>query len=138
MKEGQEINQTIEKQYVTMVDNQKMIVFPVYESHSVEDTEKPCFIPDPQTGEDVPQDTDPSLEVKKLGELVLNLNGNDPKGTVVYVEFTVQPVGIIIKVTLSTDLSVTKEEVIHYDNGISQEEMEQMAKNLNRVSITGE
>ena len=73
-----------------------------------------------------------------MGELVLNLNGNDPKGTVVYVEFTVQPVGIIIKVTLSTDLSVTKEEVIHYDNGISQEEMEQMAKNLNRVSITGE
>ncbi len=126
VKEGQKMGEKIEKTYYTVVDNQGAIVFQVYESRSTADTVVPCFKPDPNNpAEYIPQDTAAEDQVKKLGELRLDLSGKDPKGTAVYVEFTVRAAGIVIKATCSTDMSRTNETEIKFDGGVDVDELKE-------------
>ncbi|MCD7840691.1 MAG: Hsp70 family protein [Erysipelotrichaceae bacterium] len=128
VKEGEKMGQTVEKVYGTSVPNQQIIVLQVYESRSIKDTVVPCFKPNPnyRSQEDelyIPQDTAPEDEVKKLGELQLELSGTDPEGTAIYVEFTVNASGIQIKATLSTDMSRSNIATIVFDGGVKAEDL---------------
>ncbi|MCD7892215.1 MAG: Hsp70 family protein [Erysipelotrichaceae bacterium] len=126
VKEGQKMGEKVEKTYYTSVANQRAIVFQVYESRSLNDTVKPCFKPDPENPiEYIPQDTPAEDEVKKLGELKLDLNGSDPRGTAVYVEFTVRAAGIMIKATSSTDMSLTNLLEITFDGGVDADALKE-------------
>ncbi|MCD7839609.1 MAG: Hsp70 family protein [Erysipelotrichaceae bacterium] len=137
VKEGQEMNKVYTRKYRTVYDNQRGMFFQVYENRSLDDRTTPCCYND-ANGKNVDVYTDPALEVKKLGEFTMELNGKDPKGTYVLCEFTVKASGIYITVTSLTDKNYTTDAFITYDNSYNSDEVQTLQKEVAGVTLMSE
>ena len=87
-----------EETYGTIADNQEMIVVPIYENMGNDRTKHEFIVPsEDENGKT--QDTDPSLNVKKLGELTLTLDPGTPAHSPIRVRFESSTKGIIVYAT---------------------------------------
>ncbi len=137
VKEGQEMNKVYTRQYATVYNKQKGMLFQVFENRSLDDRTFPCCFVDSR-GQSIPLPTDPALEVKKLGEFNMELNGKDPKGTCVQCDFTVKASGIYIKVTSLTDKRYTTDAFITYDNSYNDNDIKKIKQEMMSVSVASE
>ena len=87
-----------EETYGTMADNQEMIVVPIYENMGNDHTAHEFIVPSEDENGN-PQATDPSLNVKKLGELTLTLEPGTPAHSPIRVKFESSTKGIIVYAT---------------------------------------
>ncbi|WKY49039.1 Hsp70 family protein [Eubacteriaceae bacterium ES3] len=95
---GEIMPATAVKTYYTAADNMVDIVLRAFENMSQDDSLTPCV---DNMGE--PQQTDPTHNVKLLGELEMLLPPNTKKGSPIEVTFQVDAVGVYVKaVNLST------------------------------------
>ncbi|MCD7892201.1 MAG: Hsp70 family protein [Erysipelotrichaceae bacterium] len=134
VKEGQEMNKVYERYYATIYDNQTGMRFQVFENRSLDDKTFPCcFIG--SNGQDIPVYTDPALEVKKLGDFSMSLNGKDPKGTNVKCEFIVKASGIYITVTSVTDKHYSTDAFITYENSYSASDIKKTQKEIDSITV---
>lgn len=84
-----------EETYGTMADNQEMIVVPIYENMGNDHTAHEFIVPSEDENGN-PQATDPSLNVKKIGELTLTLEPGTPAHSPIRVKFESSTKGIIV------------------------------------------
>lgn len=98
IKMGELMPATAVKTYYTAADNMERIVLRAFENMSQCDSLTPCV-----NNHGEPQETDPTDNVKLLGELEMMLPPNTKKGSPIEVTFQVDAVGVYVKaVNLST------------------------------------
>lgn len=117
------------KTYYTPVANMQNIVLRAFESKSKDSSTVPCVDRDGN-----PQETDPSLEVRMLGDegLVLNLPPNTPKSSPIEVQFQLDAAGLYVKAINSA----TNEFIDATIKMNAEVDMENSAVNF--LSISGE
>ncbi len=119
-----------EETYGTMADNQEMIVVPIYENMGNDHTAHEFIVPSEDENGN-PQATDPSLNVKKIGELTLTLEPETPAHSPIRVKFESSTKGIIVYATDErTGKSVHSEieaETLKSDDEL-QKDMQHLAK----------
>ncbi len=81
--------------YGTMVDNQKVVVLPVYEDTG-KDKKLHEFITPSENEDGKPQASDPALNVKKIGEVTLDLPAHTPAGSPIKVRFECSTEGLTV------------------------------------------
>lgn len=113
--------------YGTMVDNQSAVVIDVYENVAKDRDNRyvtPTFDKD-----DNEQYTDPSLKVKKLGQVKLELPPGTPKGSPIKVFFRCSAIGLEVKAT-NPETNETVETVITSENTKTLDEMNEAIKHV--------
>ena len=97
----------VTKVYYTADDNMAKMVLRVFESVSDEDTVFPCV-----TAKGEPQECDPSLWVKVLGVLEMDLPPRTPAGTPIEVTFRVDQDSIHVTARNQTDGKVVETAIL--------------------------
>lgn len=114
--------------YGTMVDNQAVVTLTVYENVGKDRVNDKHVIPSvDENGNE--QYTDPSLKVKKLGEVKLEMPPGTPKGSPIKVFFRCSAIGLEVKAT-NPETNETVETVITSENTKTQEEMNEAIKHV--------
>lgn len=126
---GAEIPATATKVYGTMEDDQENVMLRVFESTTLEEQVRPCVDP-----EGNPQDTDPEYLMKALGELILELPPNTPKGSKIEVTFLIDASGIHVT---AKNLSTGESETIRleYATSMTEEQTKESLRKLNMLTI---
>jgi len=127
IKMGEKMPARIVKTYYPANDDQESVVLSVFESMSMDDSLIPCV---DVAGE--PQYTDPSLNVKLLGELELQLPSHSTTRTPIETTFQVDAIGVYVK-AMNADTGESVETVLRMDSDV---DFEKSAVNL--VDVSGE
>lgn len=118
---------TAVKTYYTVEDNMKKIVLRAFENMCTQDVLTPCVS---NMGEEQP--TDPSHNVKLLGELEMILPPHTAKGSPIEVTFQVEAIGVYVKaMNLTTGESVGTELKMDSD-------IDAATSTVNQISISAE
>lgn len=127
IKMGKVMPATAVKTYYTVEDDMEKIVLRAFENMSRDDSLKPCV---DNMGE--PQETDPTDNVKLLGELEMLLPPGMKKGSPIEVTFHVDAVGVYVKaVNLGTGESV--EATLRMESDVDM-----ATSAVNQISISAE
>jgi hypothetical protein len=121
--------------YGTMMDNQPVVEFDVFEN-VVKDRVNKYVSPsiDNQGNE---QDTDPTLNVKRIGTVCLALPPGSPKGTPIEVIFRCSTAGLEVRAT-NQQTNESVESVIALDYVKTLEEQNEAARHMASIHISGQ
>ena len=132
---GDDTTAESEAVYGTRVENAAAIVVNVYENVAEDRADRlvtPSLDPDGN-----PQYTDPALKVKHIGEVTLKLPPNTPKGSPIKVIFSSGTTGLkVTAVNMQTGEEATV--TITSENTLTQEEMEESKKLIDKIEIRGD
>lgn len=124
------------KTYGTMVDNQAVIKIEIYENVGKDKVNDKYVIPSfDENGNK--QYTDPSLKVKKIGKIELDLPPGTPKGSPIDVFFKCSSIGVEVRAT-NPMTNETKEEEIITKNTKTQEEMNEAIKYVGSLKTSSD
>lgn len=127
IKIGEVMPVTRVKTYKTAADNMENILLRAFENMCMDDTLTPCVN---NFGEE--QATDPSHQVKLLGELEMKLPPNTKKGSPIEVTFQVSGVGVVVK-ALNLSNGEKVEATLHM-----QSDIDAAASAVNQIQVSGD
>lgn len=132
---GDEIPAEAEAVYGTRVDNQAEIKVKVFENVATDRENKHVLPSIDENGNE--QYTDPSLKVKMIGEVRLELPPHTLKGTPIRVVFRSSAIGLEVTATnLETDESA--KTTITTDNTMSADELDEARARLANIKTSGQ
>jgi molecular chaperone DnaK (HSP70) len=131
---GEDVPKEVSKEYGTMVDNQSKIDLRVFEN--VETIPKKPVVPCIDINGDE-QSTDPSLKVKHIGGLILNLQPNTQKGSPIEVYFKLDTSGLFVRATDKLTGNIV-DAALSSENTLNEEELQEAKSRMAGITTSSE